>query len=309
MADRPRSSSVDTEDSRGVSSRRRRLRGRLAAFVFCLVLALPASAQAESLAGEVFSSAPGTGAQITSADCNFLDQLDLLVHRFGDGDRSLHRHLHGNRDGDDRPRQPDLARRLRRPRHRLPCDLPDRRSGQGHRHGHERRDREPGPTGAVLQHRRLRRRGRCHPGPGLRERTGLLGDHSRRARSGLLVPQFNAYATQPPEGFYTQSLFHEYFAFPRPTTGPPDQLELSPSTATNIAGDEHCVTATVTDADGNPVPDTTVRFSVSGANTGSGNATTDSDGEAEFCYTGTKAGDDTISAYADTDGNERQGRG
>jgi hypothetical protein len=44
----------------------------------------------------------------------------------------------------------------------------------------------------------------------------------------------------------------------------PSHLVLAPKTATNQAGTQHCVTATVTDAGGNPVPNTPVDFSVSG---------------------------------------------
>ena len=80
-------------------------------------------------------------------------------------------------------------------------------------------------------------------------------------------------------------------------------LTLSPPTATNKAGDQHCVTATVRDAAGNPVAGVLVRFSVSGANTASGSDTTDSSGEATFCYTGTNTGSDTISAFADVNTN------
>jgi CSLREA domain-containing protein len=83
----------------------------------------------------------------------------------------------------------------------------------------------------------------------------------------------------------------------------PLALDLTPGEATNPVGDEHCVTATLTDADGTPVPDTTIVFSVTGANNASGTATTDANGKAHFCYTGTSDGDDTIAAYADANGN------
>jgi len=42
---------------------------------------------------------------------------------------------------------------------------------------------------------------------------------------------------------------------------------------------------------------------VSGANSATGTATTASDGTAMFCYTGTNEGDDTIEAFADSDGS------
>jgi hypothetical protein len=76
---------------------------------------------------------------------------------------------------------------------------------------------------------------------------------------------------------------------------------LTPPTATNRAGEQHCVTATVTDAFGVPVAGVTVRFKVTGANSASGTGTTDVSGKAVFCYTGTVPGADTITAHADTD--------
>lgn len=92
--------------------------------------------------------------------------------------------------------------------------------------------------------------------------------------------------------------------------GPPATLELTPATDVNTVDDEHCVTAAVEDAFGNPTPNITVRFSVTGSVTTSGSATTDADGEAEFCYTGPALpGADTITAYADTDGDNTQDAG
>jgi hypothetical protein len=85
------------------------------------------------------------------------------------------------------------------------------------------------------------------------------------------------------------------------TTNAPT-VSLTPATATNTAGEQHCVTATVADSFGNPTPNITVRYSVSGANSASGSDTTNSSGEASFCYTGTTAGADTIQAFADIDG-------
>lgn len=83
-------------------------------------------------------------------------------------------------------------------------------------------------------------------------------------------------------------------------------MTLTPASATNPVGSQHTVTATVTDAtSGDPVSGGTVHFQVSGANTASGNDTTDSSGKADFTYTGNNAGDDTIIACfdADNDGN------
>jgi CSLREA domain-containing protein len=93
------------------------------------------------------------------------------------------------------------------------------------------------------------------------------------------------------------------------TPAAPATLTLSPAADANTAGEEHCVTATVRDAFGNPTAGITVRFSVTGVNSASGSDTTDANGEATFCYTGTTAGEDAITAFADTndDGDQDVG--
>jgi Bacterial Ig-like domain (group 1)/Beta-propeller repeat len=93
------------------------------------------------------------------------------------------------------------------------------------------------------------------------------------------------------------------------TPGPPATLTLEPETAENQVGDPHTVTATVEDRFGNPTPGVLVRFSVTGANTTSGSAVTDANGEAPFTYTGTTTGTDTITAFADTDADGTQDEG
>jgi hypothetical protein len=80
--------------------------------------------------------------------------------------------------------------------------------------------------------------------------------------------------------------------------GQPTHLALAPKDDTNTAGDTHCLTATVTDDFGNPVPGVTVNFSVTGANTNGGAGVTGANGVATFCYIGTHAGVDTITATA-----------
>jgi len=77
-------------------------------------------------------------------------------------------------------------------------------------------------------------------------------------------------------------------------------LTLTPETSTDPLGLEHCVVATVTDADGGPVPAVRVDFEVSGANSAAGFANADTNGQAEFCYTGTAIGPDTIKASVGT---------
>src|SRR2546428_2022126 len=86
--------------------------------------------------------------------------------------------------------------------------------------------------------------------------------------------------------------------------GPPAALALTPKTDTNTVGTQHCVTATVTDANAHPSPGITVNFSVTGVNSPpSTSAPTDNSGQASSCYTGTVTGTDTISAFADTNKN------
>jgi hypothetical protein len=81
----------------------------------------------------------------------------------------------------------------------------------------------------------------------------------------------------------------------------PATVVLTPATDVNPAGTSHTVTATVTDASGNPVPGVTVPFTVSGAHSAVGIQTTDAAGQATFSYMGTLAGVDAIAAYADAD--------
>lgn len=82
-------------------------------------------------------------------------------------------------------------------------------------------------------------------------------------------------------------------------------ITLSPASASNVAGTNHTVTATVTDLLGNPKPGTAVTFKVlSGPNVGvTGTATTDASGQASFTYTGSGGvGTDKIQACFDNQG-------
>jgi Bacterial Ig-like domain (group 1) len=89
----------------------------------------------------------------------------------------------------------------------------------------------------------------------------------------------------------------------------PTSLVLTPASATNPVGVEHCVTALVTDGSSAPVPGIVVHFSVTGTHSATSSATTGAEGRAMSCYVGTSAGDDTIEAFADTDGNGTQDPG
>ena len=93
-------------------------------------------------------------------------------------------------------------------------------------------------------------------------------------------------------------------------TGVPATLTLDPPTASNPVDSEHCVTATVQDASGNPVANVVVRFQVIGSVNTSGSATTASNGQATFCYIGPPLpGADTIVVFADIDNDNVQDPG
>jgi VCBS repeat-containing protein len=81
------------------------------------------------------------------------------------------------------------------------------------------------------------------------------------------------------------------------------ELQLNPPTAQNTVGSPHTVTATLQTETGSPVPGATISFNVTGANTGSGTATTAVDGTAQFTYTGTSVGTDSIVACYDANAN------
>jgi hypothetical protein len=84
-------------------------------------------------------------------------------------------------------------------------------------------------------------------------------------------------------------------------SGQPASLVVDPKAASNELSAQHCVTATVRDALQNPVPNVAVRFVVTGVNTKNGSDVTDDGGQAVYCYSGTKVGEDAIVAYADSD--------
>ena len=75
-----------------------------------------------------------------------------------------------------------------------------------------------------------------------------------------------------------------------------DTLTLTPPSATNPVNTEHCVVATTLDQNGDPLPGIRVDFEVTGVHSTSGFEFTNANGEAEFCYTGTIAGEDAIAA-------------
>jgi hypothetical protein len=89
--------------------------------------------------------------------------------------------------------------------------------------------------------------------------------------------------------------------------GAPAEIILTQDEAVNDVGTQHCVTATVRDANGEPVPGVEVSFNVEGASDepvppadAEGTETTDAQGMATFCYNGPAfPGVDTIFAFID----------
>lgn len=99
-------------------------------------------------------------------------------------------------------------------------------------------------------------------------------------------------------------LFDAYLARLSTVVRVPSSLTLSPAAATNVVGTSHTVTASVEDGDGEPVENVDVRFAVTGAVATSGQCTTGTNGECTFAYDGPALpGSDSISAYADSDGD------
>ncbi len=75
------------------------------------------------------------------------------------------------------------------------------------------------------------------------------------------------------------------------------RLTLAPvSAGPNLPGTTQTLTATLLDRDGHPIANQVVTFHITGANPGSGTATTDADGHAVFTYTGANAGNDVAQA-------------
>jgi uncharacterized protein (DUF2141 family) len=88
----------------------------------------------------------------------------------------------------------------------------------------------------------------------------------------------------------------------------PASVALTPSHATTPVGTSHTVTAAVADAFANPVSGITVRFAVTGTVNVTGHCVTVADGRCDFSYAGpTAPGSDTITAFADVDGDGLQG--
>jgi len=94
------------------------------------------------------------------------------------------------------------------------------------------------------------------------------------------------------------NIFFAGFFFGSTTAVSGEGILLSPSTATNLLGAEHALTATVQDNAGKPMEGVEVTFEItSGPNVGlNGMDTTDKDGKAHFFYVGNDTGTDIIVA-------------
>jgi GH25 family lysozyme M1 (1,4-beta-N-acetylmuramidase) len=79
---------------------------------------------------------------------------------------------------------------------------------------------------------------------------------------------------------------------------PAGTLALSPTASSARGGQAASLTATLTDANGQPVQGSQVSFAVTGANEAAGSTPTDASGQATFVYTGYHPGADTVTAEA-----------
>lgn len=79
---------------------------------------------------------------------------------------------------------------------------------------------------------------------------------------------------------------------------PAPRITLAPASASLTAPGSHELTATLVNYLGGPLPGVSVTFTVTGANSATGTATTDANGVATWRYTGAKAGSDTVVATA-----------
>lgn len=85
-------------------------------------------------------------------------------------------------------------------------------------------------------------------------------------------------------------------------------ISVTPQQATNVVGTQHTVTAHLSQ-DGMALPGRAVVFQTSGANSTSGQGTTDQEGNSSFTYTGHNTGTDTITVFGDLNENGMQDAG
>jgi hypothetical protein len=80
-------------------------------------------------------------------------------------------------------------------------------------------------------------------------------------------------------------------------------LDLAAATPTQTVGQSARVTVTARNNDGGPDAGIPVRYTITGANPGTGAVTTAADGTAVISWLGAKTGTDTLTAFVDRDGN------
>jgi Bacterial Ig-like domain (group 1)/HYR domain len=105
-------------------------------------------------------------------------------------------------------------------------------------------------------------------------------------------------------GGATDGAFWEEFLATDDPPSEPTTLTLQPESAVKVVGQPHTITATLLDQYGDPVQDYSIRFSVSGAVTGSGSCITDVLGQCGFTFEGLASpGAVTITACTDAHGD------
>jgi hypothetical protein len=82
-----------------------------------------------------------------------------------------------------------------------------------------------------------------------------------------------------------------------------DTLGLTPPTDKHLTGETATLTAKVGDLNGNNAGDQTIDYEISGSNNQSGKLKTGADGKATISYVGGAPGQDTVTAFIDTNGN------
>lgn len=80
-------------------------------------------------------------------------------------------------------------------------------------------------------------------------------------------------------------------------------LGIQPSTATRPVGTSHLVGISAIGPTGQPLANKTIRWTITGQHPASGTLTTSAAGQASYTWLGTKAGQDTFTAYVDLNGN------